>query len=299
MQFVHEVTGCNFAPMKAVLQSLDKAFQPSELYSTVTESKFVDESQRRSRVHTFTDKPELFAHAQTLLARFPLDPLLDYFVVPNDAMHIVYVADGYFRRHRDYLAITSNAVTEYTLICCLTAPEKGGQTALYINDHTDTYVSAASATAGGALLFRKDIAHEGLTVEAGEKHIIMFNVCAVRRASDARGILLVTFPHTEASALPLQRAAEAQSYVLPIAAVMNSRFGDNKLAGFCRWQKATTNGGDALAEASENSSGLPPIMEYSCTNASYEDFGTIYRVMSGAYVTAEEVTRNRDLLDFY
>ncbi|KAG5178134.1 hypothetical protein JKP88DRAFT_169127 [Tribonema minus] len=287
MQFVHEVTNCDFSPMTAILQSSDKAFQPSELYSTVTGSKFVDESQRRSRVRTFTDEPQLFAHAQTLLARFPLNPLLDYFVVPNDAMHIVYAAGGYFRRHRDYLAITSNAVTEYTLICCLTAPDKGGQTALHINDHTEMYVSKASTTAGGALLFRKDIAHEGLTVEAGEKHVLMFNVCAARRASDARGILLVTFPQDEVrKARGRGCGGEGGGRCLGVLVAMG-----RCVATVCVAASDSAQGGGAAA--------LPPIVEYRCANASYEDFGTIYRVMTGAYVTADEVTRNRDLLDFY
>jgi len=105
---------------------------------------------------------------------------------------------GFFKRHQDYLSLTSNAVEEYTLIMCVTPPEVeaatpavGGETLVHVNPYF-TLASKATTTRGGVLLFRKDLAHEGAPLVAGEKHIVTLNVWAYRKTS--RQVLLVTFP---------------------------------------------------------------------------------------------------------
>ena len=50
---------------------------------------------------------------------------------------------------------------------------------------------------GGALLFRKDLRHEGRVLTAGQKHIVTLNLWAVRRSSPQ--VLLVTFPTASAA----------------------------------------------------------------------------------------------------
>jgi len=116
---------------------------------------------------------------------------------------------GFFKRHQDYLSLTSNAVEEYTLILGITPPEieaatpaAGGETIVHVNPYF-TLTSRATTTRGGVLLFRKDLAHEGAPLLAGQKHIVTLNVWACRKTS--RHVLLVTFPPT----LPPAAAAGA------------------------------------------------------------------------------------------
>jgi len=67
-------------------------------------------------------------------------------------------------------------------------------------------VSKATTIPGGALLFRKDLRHEGRVLTAGQKHIVTLNLWAVRRSSPQ--VLLVTFPTASAASA---EAAEAEA----------------------------------------------------------------------------------------
>jgi len=87
------------------------------------------------------------------------DPTKVYSLVRNDVSHIIYGPGGFFKRHSDYLSVTSNVIEEYTLIVCVT-PEgvacTGGETLI----HTwpdQTFTSKATTIRGGGLLFRKDL----------------------------------------------------------------------------------------------------------------------------------------------
>ena len=85
----------------------------------------------------------------------------------------------------------------YTLIICVTPPgtepPSGGQTLI----HTwpdQTHHSTATSTPGSAILFRKDLEHEGALVTAGEKHIITLNLWAMQQTASDERIVHVTFP---------------------------------------------------------------------------------------------------------
>ena len=50
---------------------------------------------------------------------------------------IKYSAGGFFKKHKDYLSITSNLIEEFTLIICVTPPDiaatsTGGQTIIHM-----------------------------------------------------------------------------------------------------------------------------------------------------------------------
>ncbi len=73
---------------------------------------------------------------------------------------------------------------------------EGGETVVWSNG--SPLVSKATTTPGGALLFRKDLKHEGRVLTAGQKHIVTLNLWAVRRSSPQ--VLMVTFPAASAAA---------------------------------------------------------------------------------------------------
>ena len=41
------------------------------------------------------------------------------------------------------------------------------------------------------------------------------------------------------------------------------------------------------------------IVKYQCTNATYDQFGTVFRVMTRQHVTEDEIIENESLLDFF
>jgi hypothetical protein len=102
-----------------------------------------------------------------------------------------------FKAHADYLSLTSNVVEEYTLLVCVTpeaAATVGGETLISLPQRSGAakqIISKATTTPGRALLFRKDLTHEGLLLQAGAKARV------AQRVGDSQGVravLLVTFP---------------------------------------------------------------------------------------------------------
>jgi hypothetical protein len=86
--------------------------------------------------------------------------------------------------------------------------------------------STATVTPGSALLFRKDLEHEGLLVTAGAKEIVSLNVWCTRKVCPQ--VLLVTFPTGGASAGvgagvgaggPLSAASTGPSYALSASSI--------------------------------------------------------------------------------
>lgn len=93
------------------------------------------------------------------------------------------------------LVVQSNVVEEYTLLICVTpdgGATRGGETRVTINAGC-VLTSRASTTPGSALLFRKDLTHEGLPVTAGSKEIVSVNVWAMRRVIAAAPLVHVRF----------------------------------------------------------------------------------------------------------
>jgi hypothetical protein len=92
MQFARELTAPATAvdAISALLAACDQPFERSQLYSTVTESKFVDESLRRSEFRAIR-QAALFDACDTLLAQVTSgDPLNDFYLLRSDVTHIVY-----------------------------------------------------------------------------------------------------------------------------------------------------------------------------------------------------------------
>ena len=109
----------------------------------------------------------------------------------TDFTHIKYSQGGFFKRHRDYLSTTSNFVEEFTLLLCVAPSDvidvivnssgesvQGGETTIFGYGKSTSY---GTTILGTALLFRKDLEHEGAELKRGEKHIITLNIWATRK----------------------------------------------------------------------------------------------------------------------
>lgn len=229
-QFVQEFFDLDVAPIQRFLASHNQPFQPSELYSSVRDAKFIDVSLRLSQFRAISDET-LFALARDLVEHISdLDSSRSFKLHENEfafcfvaevsyslclsVTEIRYQTGGFFSAHRDYLSLTSNIIEgrffkpsklaiipsrppEYTLLVNVNpagVETSGGHTNVTVNP-AHSLCSAATATRGGALLFRKDLLHEGLPVLGGEKHLLSLNVWAtVRRQHGAeRTLLLVKF----------------------------------------------------------------------------------------------------------
>ena len=72
--------------------------------------------------------------------------------------YIRYEPGGFFSRHQDYLSVTSNVITEFTLIVNVNADNapiaEGGQTVITANE-SNQLTSESTTTFGRGLLFRK------------------------------------------------------------------------------------------------------------------------------------------------
>ena len=128
--------------------------------------------------------------------------------------------------------------------------------------------------------------HEGRIIEAGEKHILSFNLWAMRKHSGQ--VLLVTFPPAEEAASKLQgvealheAANDKSSYVLAVADAKGSEM----LAAHIEWVSGQAEGGD--------------IIRHSCKLFTFEQFGTLFRVLTQSHISATELAANKPVIDFY
>ena len=282
------------------LKEIAQPLQPSQLYSTLTETKFVDESLRLSSFRAIVD-PALFSIADQLVQAVNADdPVYSYKLVRNNVTEIVYQKGGFFQRHQDYLSLVSNVVEEFTMIICITPAgvvTSGGETVVHLSASA-SHVSKATTQRGSALVFRKDLPHEGRLVEDGEKCIVTLNLWATRKQSDDR-IVHVTFasaPNVSQSAGPSTTCdntatlrslvAHPQSYALSVSTVMV--FPDSLLAHKVRFE-----------DAGPRSDARSAIIPFVCENASYEEFAVVYDAYQRCRLTPDRVSRHLPLLRFF
>jgi len=293
----------DLATLESRLKEIQQPLEASKLYSTLTETKFVDESLRRSSFRAIVD-PTLFTIADQLVqAVNATDPLYKYQLVRNDVTEIVYQPGGFFQRHQDYLSLVSNVVEEFTMIICITAESAaavtvGGETVLHLSSSA-THVSQATTSRGHALVFRKDLPHEGRLVEAGEKRIVTLNLWGTRKRTDDR-IVHVTFAPlrdplvngpgasdiSDNTAMLRSAVAKPQSYALSVSTVM--AFPDSVLARKVSFESAGQSG-----RASST------IIPFLCEVATFDEFAVVYSLYQRFHVSAEVVSRHLAVVRFF
>jgi hypothetical protein len=187
----------------SLLESLIHISLLTRLFDSSKETKFVDESLRSSFFRIF-EKKEMFDIFEETIMKVVNDASVNpiakskrYQLVRSDVTEIIYPIGGFFKKHKDYLSLTSNSIQEYTLIVCppfSTQQEQdlssssaiddddvvvvvGGETLIHSNG--ETFTSSATTKPGGALLFRKDLEHEGAVLKSGNKRIVTVNLWAI------------------------------------------------------------------------------------------------------------------------
>lgn len=291
MQFINEFKDIDTSKLLEYLSTSKQQFKVSELYNGVRDEKFVDESLRKSKFRAIVD-PELFEISNNILKQLTeKDELNSYSLVRNDITHIIYEQGGFFKAHRDYLSLTSNIIEEYTLLICITPDITdiptdlcvGGETRIHVNPHY-IHTSKATTKPGCGLLFRKDLLHEGLVLESGNKEIVSMNIWVTRKQTADDAIVFITFPEIEnvTKCDPIKEMAYGASYVLSVNDVM--KYPKSALAAFCQFSLRSDNS---------------KILKYKCEDVTYEQFYIVFKVMCGMYITIDEFKKNIELLDFF
>ncbi|GMI12680.1 hypothetical protein TrRE_jg7199 [Triparma retinervis] len=294
-------------------------WETSMLYDSKKDAKFVDESLRSSSFRTFV-KGDLFdVFDEEIMAAVndpkqnPIAAMKTFTLVRSDISEIKYPVGGFFSKHKDYLSITSNSISEFTMIVALTGPDSspptvGGETLLHSAGHTLS--STKTTTPGGGLLFRKDIEHEGAKLEAGSKRILTVNLWAIEKAPNAGegGVLLIEFPDSSPPASPtsssntnkrklreLAKSETAKSYAIPINTVLSGPGKDSFFGGFVRFSLTSTG----ALDDNDDDDRTTRIVTYLCKDATFEDFAGIYKLMTNCRVSPAEAQSAGSLIKFW
>eukprot|EP00985_Skeletonema_marinoi_P005293 scaffold2282_cov136-Skeletonema_marinoi.AAC.3 len=233
---------------------------------------------------------------------------------------------SYAAQKQDFLSVTSNLVEEFTLILCVT-PEglgaSGGETIIY------PYASKKgtaydTTTPGNGLLFERILNMQllsfsarsiysksifisplentlGGVLKSEHKHILTANIIATRKQCSDQ-VLFVTFPSTtvvgeekeentkqEKSQSPgdiLQRMAnQGSSYVLPVDCLKGSM-----LDAHVRFFNQPYDDEDEDP---------PKVITYHCSGFSYEEFGTVAKILLSSYIQEEDITKHAGCIDYF
>lgn len=287
MLLFRDLSNLNVEDIIDYVATSDAPYEPSQLYATAVAANVEESSIRKSESRTFTDE-RLFSLCKTLVNKLSAsDSAYNYTVVPDNLTHIRYRPGGFFARHVDHCRGTSNIVEEFTLIVNVQPPNvacTGGHTAIH---HT-----AASGAAvpfhfdltqpGRGLLFRKDVEHEGMPVESGEKHVLCLNLWGRRK--DRRGqVLLVSInspdagPAADKAAEPVSALRAASSDAVSFALAAEDAAASHVLKLVLA---------DASKKAEAAGASAPAIVRYAAPDGVlHEAFDVVFRVCCRMHVT--------------
>ena len=316
--------GVDLSPIIGYLASSSAPFASSLLYSSGEKRKYEDPSQRLSQFRAIVDH-DLFNLADSIVQQISnADSNMNFSLVRNDVTQIKYVAGGFFKAHQDFLSLTSNFIEEFTLIVCITSEEIastsiGGRTIIHWGNKENSLKTAyqATTTPGHALLFRKDLYHEGEVLEKGEKIILTMNLWGTRVEKSGQ-VLHVRFPiknncsgengggggsssssssnsssSSSSSSSSEQTAdqafrlsAQSPSYAIAVENCIGSML-QTHCEFTTRQQQTGTN------------DYIPPVIVYNCMDVSYEAFGTVFKILTRQRVTEMEIFTNQQVLDYF
>lgn len=275
MQFIQEFDNLcldAYGKIKTMLDADTKPFKNSEVYDSRTEIKMENLEERVSQFRLFNDK-SLFDQCDRIVTEInKVNDNIYFRLFRNDLTHIKYGTGEFFKPHQDYLSLTGNLVTEYTLILCIDADCEGGETVLHLNRHFK-HKSTATITPGHCLLFRKDICHEGALVKSGKKEILSLNVWGLDKDKGTDEILIVTFPESTVS------------YEIPTKNILVLHI-ENSITAFLNFKK------DGLKEKNL-------IWHYTELNVKPEDFECIYNVYMQNGMSTSELSASEHILEHF
>ncbi|KAL6074676.1 hypothetical protein QOT17_004071 [Balamuthia mandrillaris] len=242
-------------------------FHPSELYNRLEARKHVDQGKRRSLFKTLSDG-ESFRLAQALVDK----------------------STRWMAATTTSSCLSSNLLEEFTLILCVDADCEGGETVFHLNRFF-THTSKASITPKHAVLFRKDLCHEGALLRRGYKQILTFNLWATPRNSKSKSKSKSNHGKEDGKerlVVASFEGSEGQVYVMPLSNVMAF---ENKMAGYIRFRGLEEGRQPIInihfgGEEEEESMGI-----------THESFDTIYRIMMRMYVPQHQM--DWQLVDYF
>jgi len=271
MQFIKEIPNFNSDILSELTREIlvdNRPFSHSLLYDPNAEQKVMDSSLRSSEFRLFTEKKYFDLVQNYIKIINENDPNTNFLLLRNDLTHIRYQAGGFFKPHEDFLSFNSNMIEEYTMIMCLGADSKGGETIIHLNPFFK-HISKATITTGSSLIFRKDLTHEGAVLESGTKEILTMNLIAT--AKNQERTVVVMFPNSkEMCLIPLKNIEQ-----IP----------DNYLLTKLRFT--------GQLEMKNN------LLYYLEEHSSAEEFKIVNKVFQKSFLTAEEIESNREILDYY
>ena len=301
-------------------------FEPSLIYVTKTKEKYEDATKRSSFFRELKDD-EIWKLCENVVRHISeSDAKMDYALVRNDATHLKYQPGGFFKTHQDYLSFTSNCVEEYTLLIAVNSAEAaatvvGGATRIFFNagdkkQHDsgsimnyfkpEVVTAAYDVTAPGtALLFRKDLDHEGELVKAGEKQLLSLNLLGYRRRESSQ-VLLLQCTHREATATTASSSSSAaaagaepdskRARLIATATepTIKAIFVDELCGMLC----ARVDFANSAAERAGESP--PSVIEFRCpAEFSLAAVDTVFKILRRMHVTAADVEEHAAAIDYF
>jgi hypothetical protein len=276
MQGIHELGKISDSIYNQIANIVknEQEFNKSLLYSAQNKEKILDENERKSFFKIIKNK-NLFDCFQMILDNINRNnDFYNFHILKNDITFIKYEAGGFFKSHTDYLSITSNLLEEYTLILCLDANCKGGETKFDINPFFE-YKSKATTTPKETLLFRKDLQHEGCLIEEGYKHILTANVIGVPKNCDR--IIVITFDKEE------NKENKEKKRIIKYSDICN--IGKNLILDNikkCNKDKSKSN-----------------IIEYKDDISKWNDFDIIENIYNKYCISYDDYLKNKNLIETY
>ena len=139
--------------------------------------------------------------------------------------------------------------------------------------HGEILTSASTTTPRCGLLFRKDLPHEALRLDSGEKHVVTLNLWATARSTSSQErILLVSFPRpadpTPSPAKRLRTADAGRAHMRSMAYDRSYALTESKVAHY----DGSFLAGLMLHASDER------IVRHECTLFSYEQVSYVYFV---------------------
>jgi hypothetical protein len=255
----------------------------------------------------------------------------------SDVTEIIYPISGYFKKHKDYLSLTSNSIQEYTLIVRLPSSTQqeqaietdnlsssvvGGETLSHSNG--EMFTSSATAKPGGALLFRKDLEHEGAVLKSSNKRIVTVILWAIDQPSSSDiKLVLISFPpllqsRSETTSSPpltpkskmqklsagtelrsLSKSDESQTYALKVSTILAGPHTNSFFGGFVCFSENSNHYRDDDNGSTTTATMTLPIIRYVCKVGTYEQFKGVYNLLTSCRSKPEEIDAASDLFAYF
>src|SRR5579872_1073119 len=172
-----ELTQALVSAIKLISSKYYANSRPSLVYNTSTRKNITYAELRQSKTSkiNYFDNQTIFKQVEQLIDFINDSYHTAFQLIPDDLDIIMYEKGDYFGKHVDFIPIRTPYMTYYSLILCLDADCKGGQTKLYFNDNTSKSFSE-TITSNSWLIFKNSLEHESVQLKSGHKIVLKANL---------------------------------------------------------------------------------------------------------------------------